>query len=117
MCVRAGTEHRPRFGLLEVAVVQLNRDDGLTAGLALWYLHMLAKEVPLPGQAGWKLDVGGAAACTRQYCLPKDTWIPEPQLAEKRSAKRERGWIFPTEPLHRKELPRAGPRKRASLGK
>ncbi|KAI9827290.1 MAG: hypothetical protein M1832_005428 [Thelocarpon impressellum] len=108
VCVRTGTEAIPHFGLLEVAVVQLERRTGLTAGLALWYLHMLAKEMPLPGQAGWKVDVGGAAACTRQKCLPKDSWIPEPQLAERRAAKRERGWILPSDPLHRRELPRGG---------
>ncbi|KAI9839348.1 MAG: hypothetical protein M1838_004387 [Thelocarpon superellum] len=110
VCVRAGVDDIPNFGFLELAMIQLKRSSGLTAGLALWYLHMLAKEMPLPGQAGWKMDVGGAAACTRQKCLDKDTWIPEPQLAERRNAKRERGWILPKDPLHRKELPRAGKR-------
>ena len=108
VCVRAGAEEIPHFGLLELAVVRLERRDGLTAGLALWYLHMLAKEMPLLGQPGWKMDVGGAAACTRHKALDKDPWIPEPQLGEKRTAKRERGWILPADPLHRKELPRAG---------
>jgi hypothetical protein len=91
--------------------------SGLTACVALWYLHMLAKEVPLPGQPGWKMDVGGPAACTRQKCLPqKDAWMPEPQLAEKREAKRSRGYVFCTDPLHRRELPRTG-RRRMSIKK
>lgn len=108
VCVRAGTESVPHFGYLELAPpIRLNSTSGLTACLALWYLHMLAKEVPLPGQAHWKMEVGGAAACTRQKCLSKDTWIPEPQLAEKREAKRSRGFVFCTDPLHRRELPRA----------
>ncbi|KAI9791748.1 MAG: hypothetical protein M1816_003558 [Peltula sp. TS41687] len=108
VCVRAGTEAVPHFGYLELApAIRLNSTSGLTACLALWFLHMLAKEVPLPGQAHWKMDVGGAAACTRQKCLAKDAWIPEPQLAEKREAKRSRGYVFCTDPLHRRELPRA----------
>ena len=115
VCVRAGTEDIPHFGLLELAApIQLNATQGLTACLALWYLHMLAKEVPLPGQARWKMEVGGAAACTRHKCLPKDSWIPEPQLAEKREAKRSRGFVFCTDPLHRRELPRTGRRMMSS---
>ncbi|KAI9864404.1 MAG: hypothetical protein M1824_005107 [Vezdaea acicularis] len=105
--VRAGAEDVPRFGLLELKTIQLKNTDGLTAGLALWYLHMLAKEEPLLGQPGWKLAVGGPAARTRANVLEdgKDDWIPEPQLAEKRLAKRGRGWVFPSDPLHRRELP------------
>ncbi|KAI9678894.1 MAG: hypothetical protein M1829_001879 [Trizodia sp. TS-e1964] len=103
VCVRAGTESVPNFGSLELATIQLS-DTGFSACLALWYLHMLAKEQPLPGQYGWRLEVGGAAACTRQKCLVKDAWIPEPQTAEKREAKRLRGWVLPTEPLHRREV-------------
>lgn len=77
----------------------------MTAGLALWYLHMLAKESPLPGIHGsWRMEVGGPAALTRQHCLDKDAWIPKPNLSEKREAKRLRGWVFPEEPLNRKEL-------------
>lgn len=111
VCVRAGTESTPYFGLLELAApIRLNATEGLTACLALWYLHMLAKEVPLPGQAHWRMDVGGAAACTRQKCLDKDVWIPQPQLAEKREAKRVRGYVLCTDPLHRRELPRSGRR-------
>jgi hypothetical protein len=137
VCVRAGTEPVPHFGSLEIAVVNLEKqrhrrdaaEDGrenyydeddddeeggeaeLTAALALWYLHMLAKEVPLPGQPGAKIDVGGPAACTRHKCEDeKDKWIPEPQLGEKRQAKRERGWVFPRDPLHRRELPGRGKR-------
>ena len=111
VCVRAGTESTPHFGFLELApTIHLNATEGLTACLALWYLHMLAKEVPFPGQPGWKLDIGGAAACSRHKCLEKDSWIPQPQLAEKREAKRTRGYVLCTDPLHRRELPRNGRR-------
>ncbi|KAF2145180.1 uncharacterized protein K452DRAFT_244902 [Aplosporella prunicola CBS 121167] len=76
----------------------------MTVGLALWYLHMLAKEDPLPGTQGtWRMEVGGPAALTRQHCQEKDAWIPKPNLSEKREAKRVRGWVFPEEPLSRKE--------------
>ncbi|KAI9655418.1 MAG: hypothetical protein M1829_000654 [Trizodia sp. TS-e1964] len=103
VCVRAGTESVPNFGSLELAAIQLS-DTGFSACLALWYLHMLAKEQPLPGQYRWRLEVGGAAACTRQKCLVEDAWIPELQTAENREAKRLRGWVLPTEPLHRREV-------------
>lgn len=78
-------------------------DIQLTAGLALWYLHMLAKENPFEGMGTWRMDVGGPAALTRQNHLEKDSWIPKPQLGEKREAKRVRGWVFPDEPLSKRE--------------
>ena len=76
-----------------------------TATLALYYLLMLAKSVPLPGQPSWHLNVGGPGALTRQRILPdgKDKWIPEPQQREKRDAKRVRGWIMPQDAWHRRE--------------
>ncbi|KAI9802997.1 MAG: hypothetical protein M1825_002230 [Sarcosagium campestre] len=135
VCVRAGTDDIPYFGMLELApTVQLKTtaaDDSsspssssssspsasashsshptaLTACLALWYLHMLAKEVPLPGQASWRTEIGGAAALTRhKFLSDKDDWVPEPQLGEKREAKRNRGWVMPGDPLHRREMPRS----------
>ncbi|KAF2837699.1 hypothetical protein M501DRAFT_985930 [Patellaria atrata CBS 101060] len=120
LCVRCGgpstTESSsgiaPIFGYLELAdPIQLSThglhaETGavhLTAGLALWYLHMLAKENPLPGKGTWRMDVGGPAALTRQNCIDKDEWIPKPQLGEKREAKRIRGWVWPEEALSRKE--------------
>lgn len=78
-------------------------DVQLTAALALWYLHMLAKENPFEGMGTWRMDVGGPAALSRQNILEKDAWIPKPQLGEKREAKRVRGWVFPEEPLSKKE--------------
>lgn len=105
----------PVFGYLEVsAPIRLSThgrapETGalqMTAGLALWYLHMLAKESPLPGMGSWRMDVGGPAALTRQNCVDKDDWIPKPNLSEKREAKRLRGWVFPEEPLSRKECGR-----------
>jgi hypothetical protein len=105
----------PIFGYLEVSAPIRLSTHGLdpetnelkmTAGLALWYLHMLAKESPLPGMGSWRMDVGGPAALTRQNCLERDSWIPKPNLSEKREAKRLRGWVMPDEPLSRKECGR-----------
>lgn len=75
----------------------------MTAGLALWYLHMLAKENPFEGMGTWRMEVGGPAALTRQNCLEKDNWIPKPNMSEKREAKRVRGWVMPEEGLSKKE--------------
>ncbi|KAG9233533.1 hypothetical protein BJ875DRAFT_463984 [Amylocarpus encephaloides] len=128
--VRNGGESTPHFGYLEIQTVQLNAHeppesfDGelddepaaapkqpkMTALLALWYLHMLARDDTLPGQVGWKSEIGAPAEGTRRKCLPKDEWIPEPQLAEKREAKRARGWVWPEEAVGRKELGRRGVR-------
>ncbi|USW55126.1 hypothetical protein Slin15195_G084450 [Septoria linicola] len=125
VCVRAGgppssaDDNIPLFGYLEVAPpVQisasgLNEDGSLkmTADLALWYLHMLAKEQPFPGQFHWKVDVGGPSALTRKHHLPRDDWMPKVNLQDKRVSKRARGWTWPNEPLHKRECGRVG-RKR-----
>ena len=105
VCVRAGTADTPFFGHLELArVVETRVQSGLTASLALWFLHMLAKEEPLPGQCGWRLNVGAPAAMTRQHVMEeKDAWIPEPQTGEKRDAKRVRGWVMPRDPWNKKK--------------
>jgi hypothetical protein len=82
-------------------------EDGLppmTAGLGLYFLLMLSKSVPLPHQPSAHLNVGGPGAMTRQRILEgKDKWIPEPQIGEKRDAKRVRGWVWPLDPWHRRE--------------
>ncbi|KAL4953581.1 hypothetical protein BDW69DRAFT_184304 [Aspergillus filifer] len=77
----------------------------ITASLALYFLLMLSKSVPLPSQPSSHLNVGGPGALTRQRILPepKDKWIPEPQIGEKRDAKRVRGWIWPGDAWHRRE--------------
>jgi hypothetical protein len=102
----------PWFGYLETAhPIQLSTHGldpetskpRLTAAIALWYLHMLAKEEPLAGQPGWKLHVGGPAERTRQFRCEKDSWIPKAQDAEKRNAKNVRGWVWPEDPFHKKE--------------
>ncbi|EFQ98141.1 hypothetical protein MGYG_01177 [Nannizzia gypsea CBS 118893] len=76
-----------------------------SATMALYYLLMLSKSVPLPTQPSWHLNVGGPGALTRQRTLPddKDSWIPEPQQREKREAKRIRGWVWPQDAWHRRE--------------
>ncbi|KAF1959920.1 hypothetical protein CC80DRAFT_584704 [Byssothecium circinans] len=113
----------PIFGYLEVsAPIRLSTsgpdpatgDVQMTAGLALWYLHMLAKENPFAGMGTWKMEVGGPAALTRQNVVEKDAWIPKPQMGEKREAKRVRGWVFPEEPLSKKECGRG--KRKATAG-
>lgn len=126
LCVRYGGDDTeggvPNFGFLELSdPIRLSassapkaegQDGGdaealqMTAALALFYLHMLAKNQPLPGQFGWKLDIGGPAALTRQKHLPRDSWMSAPQQGEKREAKRNRGWVFPDEALSRRECGR-----------
>jgi hypothetical protein len=133
ICVRAGAEDheyyanrrhglaphvdegpRPIFGRLQTSVAiplsatGINPSTGqaqMTVGLALWYLHMLAKDDPLPGQAIWKMDVGGPAAVSRHHHYKRDAWMPRVGLQESRIVKRLRGWIYPEEPFSRKEQP------------
>jgi hypothetical protein len=131
LCVRAGakdSEYKPKanegntlddgpvpvFGFLETATPISLRTSGsdpetnaprLTAALALWYLHMLAKEDPLPGQSPWKMAVSGVAAYTRRICDQRDGWMPKVAQHEMREAKRIRGWVWPEDPINRKEYP------------
>ncbi|KAK4229084.1 hypothetical protein QBC38DRAFT_129341 [Podospora fimiseda] len=118
--VRNGAENTPHFGYLEVGSVQLaNTDDvesvgapgeaQLTACLALWGLCMLAGDEAMPGgHVHWKSEIGAPAEGTRRKALPRDDWMPQPQLAEKREAKRSRGWIWPEDAVGRKELGKRG---------
>lgn len=106
-------------------------DISMTASLALYFLLMLAKKVALPGEWGSFMDVGGLGAMTRQRVLPlseelrrdaivdnedgdvkddeerkvdgRDKWMPEPQVGEKRDAKTARGWVWPSDPWHKRE--------------
>ena len=105
VCVRAGTDDIPYFGFLELApTIEMKTQEGLTACMALWYLHMLAKEEPLPGQCGWRLEVGAPVAMTRMHVMEeKDQWIPDPQISEKRVAKTVRGWVMPGDPWNKKK--------------
>ncbi|KAK3329671.1 hypothetical protein B0H66DRAFT_597243 [Apodospora peruviana] len=124
--VRNGAEATPHFGYLEVGSVQLAAAsaDGdalvgvpadseqvqLTACLALWGLCMLAGDEPMNGNAHWRADIGAPAEGTRRKAMPRDDWMPQPQLAEKREAKRSRGWVFPEDAIGRKELGKRGVR-------
>ncbi|KAI0398474.1 hypothetical protein F5Y17DRAFT_410691 [Xylariaceae sp. FL0594] len=117
--VRNGCEGTPHFGYLEVTSVQLaatgdgdaeHENSTLTACLALWGLCVLAGDEPAPGHPRWKAEIGAPAEGTRRKVLPRDDWMPKPQLAEKREAKRARGWVMPEDPIGRKELGRRGVR-------
>lgn len=104
LCVRAGTNDTPFFGHLELSpVIESRRTTGVTTCLALWYLSMLAKEQPLPGQCGWKINIGAPIARTRQLTIEaKDEWIPKPAQGEMRVAKRIRGWVWPKDAYNKK---------------
>lgn len=119
--VRNGDERTPHFGYLEVGSVQLaatgeseSAAEGevlpLTACLALWGLCMLASDEPAMDHAHWKAEIGAPAEGTRRKALPRDDWMPQPQLAEKREAKRARGWVLPEDAVSRKELGKRGVR-------
>lgn len=127
--VRNGLEGTPHFGFCEVTSCQLAATadtsasaavadgsmglDGvpMTACLALWGLCMLAGDDALPqGHAPFRAEIGAPAEGTRRKALPRDTWMPAPQLAEKREAKRSRGWVMPEDPVGRKELGKRGVR-------
>lgn len=119
VCVRLGgpptEDNVPLFGYLEVAApIQVsasglgaNGELKMTVGLALWYLHMLAKEQPFPGQYHWRVDVGGPTALTRRHHIERDDWMPKVTQSDKRVSKRARGWTMPDEPLHKRECGRA----------
>ena len=116
--VRNGTESTPYFGDLEVTSVQLaaaSASDNaqqvpMTACLALWGLCQLANDQPQLGHAPWKSEIGAPAEGTRRKAQPRDKWMPAPQLAEKREAKRSRGWVWPEDAVGRKELGKRGVR-------
>ena len=134
VCVRAGCDEsgRPWFGYLEIsdavptktAALEEGDEYPLTASLALYYLMMLSKSTPLPGQMAGFMDVGGPGALTRQHVWNgeekeveqgkdgKDKWIPEPQMGERRDAKRARGWVWPGDPWHKRESLGVGGRGR-----
>ncbi|KAF3352589.1 hypothetical protein VdG1_08755 [Verticillium dahliae VDG1] len=58
----------------------------------------------------WKAEIGAPAEGTRRKALARDSWMPTPQLAEKREAKRARGWVWPEDAVGRKELGKRGVR-------
>ncbi|KAI0171914.1 hypothetical protein GGR52DRAFT_573062 [Hypoxylon sp. FL1284] len=94
----------------------------LTACLALWGLCVMASDEGVNAHGlglgldvqthapSWKAEIGAPAEGTRRKVLPRDAWMPQPQLAEKREAKRARGWVMPEEPVGRKELGKRGVR-------
>lgn len=127
--VRNGAERTPHFGYLEVTRVPLASSDAnsnnsnnndednedeenqcppLTACLALWGLCMMAGDEPAPGQASWRAEIGAPAEGTRRKLLARDSWMPQPQIAEKRIAKSARGWVMPDDPVCRKEMGKRG---------
>ncbi|EFW98571.1 sialidase-like protein [Grosmannia clavigera kw1407] len=130
--VRNGTEMTPLFGQVEVASVPLATtvespeigSTPLTACMALWGLCMLASdEMAAAAAATARSDsdegsllcshhthIGAPAEGTRRKAAPRDSWMPPPQLAEKRTAKRARGWVMPEDAVGRKEMGRRGVR-------
>ena len=120
VCVRMGTEAgTPYFGFLELSKsIPISANTGLTACLALWYLHMLTSDVPRPGQMGWKVSVGAPADWTRSHILDeeRDEWIAKlkgPQQTEQRRANRLRGFVQPKDPYNPKREGGSSRRKAA----
>ena len=118
VCVRMGTEEgKPYFGFLQLSKpITLSEQTGLTACLALWYLHMLAGDAPLEGQCGYKIDVGplylppgsGKEKLSRAHVRKpglegRDPWMQRVQEGEKRTARRARGWVWPEDVFSNKE--------------
>ena len=105
VCVRMGVEEGvPFFGRLELSKsIPIEKTKGLTACLALWYLHMLTLDSPLEGQLGWWVNIGAPAEKTRSKACAdeeRDEWIRKqkgPHTGELRKAKRARGWIWPSD--------------------
>ena len=74
---------------------------------------MLAGDVPLRGQCGYKIDIGPphppqGVPLSRQHVLKaglegRDGWMQKVQEQEKRAARRARGWIFPEDKYSPKE--------------
>jgi hypothetical protein len=104
----------PIFGYFEVSAavtvahnhVAPDTSDGscrMTVGLALWYLHMHARDIPLPGQPHWRIDVGTAITRTRQKHLPKDEWVPKPSALRIPWATTRRVWLWPADDLNQKK--------------
>ncbi|KAL6718967.1 hypothetical protein ACLMJK_003202 [Lecanora helva] len=119
VCVRMGSlesSTAPYFGLLELAdpipLSNKGEEGDLTAGLALWYLHMLCADHALPGQLGYKVDVGPPVALTRQKVLPggRDKEMQSVGVQESRIAKTRRGWVWPEDGFHRIKEGKAGKR-------
>lgn len=111
--VRNGLEDTPFFGELEIASVQLAASDEnpslestqFTACLALWGLCQIAGDnVDVSGQAHYRSEIGAPEDATRRKARAKDSWVPQPQLAEKREAKRSRGWVWPEDPIAKNEV-------------
>ncbi|RDA87467.1 hypothetical protein CP532_2816 [Ophiocordyceps camponoti-leonardi (nom. inval.)] len=115
--VRCGSEPTPYFGELEMTSVPLAVSGGgggaekpLTACLALWVLCQLVGDVAPEGQAHWRTEIGAPAEGTRRKARPREAWMPQPQVAEKREAKRSRGWVWPEDAVGRRELGKRGVR-------
>lgn len=74
---------------------------------------MLAGDVPLSGQCGYKIDIGPphppqGVPLSRQRVLRaglegRDGWMQRVQEQEKRAARRVRGWVFPEDKYSPKE--------------
>ena len=121
VCVRMGTEEgTPYFGRLELSKsIPTSKTEGLTACLALWYLHMLTLDYPLEGQQGWRVNIGAPAEKTRSKACEddeRDDWIRKqkgPNTRELRDAKRIRGWLWPKDE-YKPKLEGGKPRPRRS---
>lgn len=103
------SHHIPIFGFFEITeTIDLRHNNmnpysepKMTAGLALWYLHMQAQDQALPGHLHWKIQVGTAAAVTRHKYVPVDPWVPKRSERDRRVSTRLRGWAMAEDKFHR----------------
>jgi hypothetical protein len=116
----------PIFGYFEISpAIPLShnykspdRDLKMTAGLALWYLHMQARDnnigKPLPDHLHWKIQVGTVHTRTWRKHIRKDAWMPIGLSFDTRRAKTLRGWKWPDD--SEEEIKQAQKRKRTISG-
>ncbi|RKF65620.1 putative sialidase protein [Erysiphe neolycopersici] len=119
--VRHGVEKTPNFGFLETKIFPLNPSrrpsldengepseclnprmkKGLVqegpALLALWYLHMLARDITIPGNASWDIDTDSYSDKSKHMFLTRDTDLLKILDADVRRAKRRKRWTTPWE--------------------
>ncbi|KAF2226316.1 hypothetical protein BDZ85DRAFT_190491 [Elsinoe ampelina] len=109
---RSSNSKTPYFGSLELSESipmsvsphqSTQQGPQLTAALALFYLHMLAKKGGLDGHLHWKLEVGRPEDCTRHTYEKRDSWMPEILKEDERKMKNVRGWTYPKDKLNKKE--------------
>lgn len=106
------SESLPMANMYQSSMSSAPSGPQLTPGLALFYLHMLARKGGMEGQYHWKLDVGKPEDLTRQTYERRDEWMPEILKEDERKMKNVRGWTYPKDKLNKKERDLVRPNRR-----